>query len=210
MFQDLFSGKICSIRVGLLVIFFMLLAQGALAQTAEPIDSVRQTVEGVISLLTDERYKAEEQHEVRRQFIVEVIDRRFNFELMSQLALGDTWAERSKAEQTEFTRLFSDLLKTTYIRRIESYSDEKVSFDKQVIKNDLGMVYTSFQKNNSEFSLIYKLKKAENDWYVYDVIIEGASIIKQYRRQFSQIIEQENFQGLMKRLAEKMSNRTLS
>ena len=71
------------------------------------------------------------------------------------------------------------------------------------MKKNLAMVYTLFTNKNSEFSIVYKLQKGEVEWYVYDVIIEGASIIKQYRRQFSQIVEQESFQGLIKRLEDK-------
>lgn len=194
----------------LLTVCFLFQTLSSYAQSEEPIETVKKTVEGIITLLTDATYKAEDQHEARRQRIVALIEQRFDFALMSQLALGDTWKERSEDEQANFTRLFSDLLKTTYIRRIESYSDEKVSFDKQVLKNDLAMVYSLFSKNNSEFSIIYKLQKSDNDWHVYDVIIEGASIIKQYRRQFSQIVQQENFQGLIKRLEEKMRDRTVT
>nr|MBF0221756.1 ABC transporter substrate-binding protein [Desulfobulbaceae bacterium] len=162
------------------------------------------TVERIIQVVTDQALKGEENSEKRKNTILQLVDQRFNFQLMSRLALGDNWDSLTVEEQAGFVVLFSDLLKKTYIRRIESYSDEKVVFSKENVKDNLALVYSQFVKDTSEISIIYKLKKEGDEWLVFDVVIEGASVIKQYRRQFSEIITAEKFDGLMLRLQEKI------
>lgn len=174
------------------------------AEASLPIDSIKMTVERIIQVVTDQAFQGEENSTKRKDTIIQLVDQRFNFQLMSRLALGDNWDGLTEEEQAGFVGLFSDLLKKTYIRRIESYSNEKVIFSKENVKDNLAMVYSQFVKDTSEISIIYKLKKEGEEWLVFDVVIEGASVIKQYRRQFSQIIAEEKFEGLKQRLEEKI------
>jgi len=167
-----------------------------------PTVQVKATVDQVIDLLGDGAYAGRKDE--RRRKIVDAIGSRFNFALMSRLALGKTWKELGEDERRRFVDLFSKLLENTYIKRIESYSGEQIVFTKEKVKKNLAMVYSLFKKNNDEYSIIYKLRNENGDWLIYDVVIEGASIVKQYRRQFSRIIADENFDGLIARLDEKV------
>jgi phospholipid transport system substrate-binding protein len=187
-------------------VIFLGLVVVASAEASLPIDSMKMTVERIIQVVTDQTLQGEKNLIKRREAITKLVDQRFNFQLMSRLALGDNWDARSEAERAQFVALFSNLLKKTYIKRIESYSEEKVFFTKQDIKDNLAIVFSQFVKENSEVSIIYKLKKDGEDWLVFDVVIEGASVIKQYRRQFSNIILEEHFEGLIQRLEEKIKS----
>jgi len=173
-----------------------------------PKAAVKESVDQVISLLTDTAYAKDPA--LRREKILDAIDHRFDFELMSRLALGKTWKTISDEQQKMFVGLFASLLQNTYIKRIESYSDEKIEFTREKVKKSLAVVYSVFKKNNEDYSIVYKLKNTNNDWLVYDVIIEGASIVKQYRRQFSRIVAEESFDSLVARLDEKVKKLKLA
>lgn len=186
------------------------LVNAASAEASLPIDSVKLTVERIIHVLTDGTMQGIENTDKRREAILQLVNQRFNFQLMSRLALGENWDSRTDDERVVFVDLFSDLLKKNYIRRIESYSNEKVVFTKQDIKKNLAMVYSQFVKDNTEIAVIYKMKKDGDDWLIFDVVIEGASVIKQYRRQFLHIITEEQFEGLIHRLEEKVNTASAS
>lgn len=188
------------------LIFFGMVTTGWAESSSLPIDSIKMTVERIIEVISDHSLQGDENAVRRRNAILDLVNQRFDFKLMSRLALGENWDNRTESEQLSFVTLFSELLKTTYIRRIESYSNEKVIFSKQDIKKNLAMVYSQFVKDNTEISIIYKLKKDGDQWLVFDVVIEGASVIKQYRRQFSLIIDHEKFEGLIMRLEEKVKS----
>lgn len=204
MRQSYMRKKIFALSI--VPVIFLGLVVVASAEASLPIDSMKMTVERIIQVVTDQTLQGEKNLIKRREAITKLVDQRFNFQLMSRLALGDNWDARSEAERAQFVALFSNLLKKTYIKRIESYSEEKVFFTKQDIKDNLAIVFSQFVKENSEVSIIYKLKKDGEDWLVFDVVIEGASVIKQYRRQFSNIILEEHFEGLIQRLEEKIKS----
>ena len=175
------------------------------ADTDGPLVQIKSSVENVIGILTDESLQGESKKEAKRSRILNEVERRFNFRLMAELALGNVWARISERQQDEFARLFGDLLKNTYIKRVEGYSGEMVVYGKELVKENLAQVSSIFEKNNTQMSIVYKMRKENGQqWLVYDVVIEGASIVKQYRRQFAQIIDQEEFNGLMIRLEDKM------
>ena len=188
----------------LTLLLFAKLGDKALAYAAEPKDQIQSTVEQIIQLITSDNLEDGSIDDRKREEILAIVDQRFNFQLMSRLALGKAWAGRSDEEQGAFVRLFSELLKKTYVRRVESYAGEKVVFSREDIKRDLAQVHGLFFKNDKEIPIVYKLKRQDDQWKVFDVVIEGASIIKQYRRQFAQILKEEKFQDLIIRLEEKV------
>ena len=195
------------ILLGTLVFFLSIwnLSGVCFANNDSPLEQVRFSVENVISILQDKNLQEEHKKATKRGLIMEEVEKRFNFHLMAKLSLGKVWVGLSEKQQDEFEWLFSDLLKNTYINRVEGYSDEKVVYGKELIKNDLAQVSSIFEKNNSQLSIIYKMRRENGlQWLVYDVVIEGASLIKQYRRQFAQIIDKEEFKGLIIRLEDKM------
>lgn len=170
-----------------------------------PTKQIQTSVDAIIAILKEDALLGIEKSEIKKGKILEEVDRRFNFNLMSKLSLGNAWDQISEQQQAQFARLFGDLLKNTYINRIEGYSDEKVVYGQEFIKDDLAQVSSMFEKNNERMSIVYKLRREKDiQWLVYDVIIEGASIIKQYRRQFAEIMDREDFNGLILRLEDKM------
>lgn len=176
----------------------------ARAESSEPLKQVKDSVSEIIQIVQDENLNCADCREKRKRLIFKAIDKRFNFPLMAELSLGETWDALKVKERNHFVSLFTCLLQNTYIRRVEGYSGEEVIYDKDIVKGKYALVYSLFVKDNSELSIVNKLRdEGGGQWLIYDVIIEGASVVKQYRRQFAQVIEHEKIDGLMARLEEK-------
>ena len=114
------------------------------------------------------------------------------------------WKEINSEEQNKFISLFSQLQKFVYLDKLKQYSDEKVEFTKQSIKNNKALVFSSIANSTENINIVYRMYKKQDQWFVYDVIIDGISLIKNYRKQFSAIIEEEKFSGLIAKLEEKI------
>ncbi len=168
----------------------------------EPLNQIENTVNKALALLKDPVLKT--QQGLRQQKLYELIDYRFDFQLMGRLALGPAWRTVDPKERATFVRLFSDLLKNTYVRRVDSYTAGRMTFIKQLKRKNLALVYSKYENNNDTMSINYKMRNTNGIWRVYDVVIEGVSIVKQYRRQFAQILLNEQMSGLIKRLKAKL------
>jgi len=181
----------------------------ALGASVTPLEQMKGTVQGILAIMQDKKLDAPELRDERREKIMALVNERFDFTEMSKMTLGRAWKERSDEEKNEFERLFADLLKNTYIGRIEAYSDEKVEYAKEIFSRndpDRARVYTNILKNSHTIPINYSLKREGEEWFVYDVIIEGVSLVRNYRTEFGRILSKENFSGLVKRMREKIAS----
>lgn len=187
---------------------FLMFASGFFEHTAaadaDPLDAVKSTVNEVLVILKDPVLRRPENSAKRQRLIKETVDRRFDYREMSKQTLANHWNERTQDEQDKFVELFSRLLEKTYISKIDSYSDEEILFKEKLVKGDKAMVRSYIVKNNKEIPMIYKLKNTDGNWMVYGVVIEGVSLIRNYRTQFESIIDKEKYPGLIKRIEEKI------
>ena len=165
-----------------------------------PKEQVQATVDQVIEILRDKNY----QGETRRTTLSQLIRARFDFKIMSQRTLGRYWKEGSSDEQQRFVQLFSDLLEASYIGRIEAYSDETVSYTGERIKADRAEVNTRVRNASVDVEIDYRMVLLGEDWFVYDVIIEDVSLIKNYRSSYGEIVKNEGFSGLFARMEAKI------
>lgn len=174
-----------------------------------PLEQVRTTVSGIIGVMQNKELRAPARKDTRREQIMAYVNQRFDFEEMSKLTLGSKWKGLSPEQKKNFQKLFSELLKNTYIGRVESYSNEVVQYEKEVFDGEQqarAMVYTKVIKNNQEIPINYKLLDRNGEWFVYDVLIEGVSLVRNYRTEFARILNQEQYPGLIKRLQAKIDN----
>ncbi len=179
--------------------------QAGFSSQPEPVDLVKRTIDRVLNLLGDETLSRPEMRAEQKKQIMSVVETRFDFREMSKRALARHWKKRAPEERDYFVELFSKLLQNRYVRRVESNSGSEILYQKQIIKNDKAVVYTVALKNNAEIPLVYKLFKSADEWMVYDVVIEGVSLIQNYRTQFSSVIKREKYAGLIKRMEEKVA-----
>lgn len=187
---------------------FLLLAAGITLATASfvfadmsPMDSIRGSVDNILTLLQDK----ELDQATRRKEMRKVISGRFDFRAMSQRTLATNWKKASEEQQQEFVKLFSQLLENTYISRVEAYTDEKVDYPGEKVKGNKAVVETLILTANADIPIDYKVYQKKNgEWWVYDVIIEGISLISNYRSSYQEIVKKEGFDGLITKMKDKI------
>jgi phospholipid transport system substrate-binding protein len=174
------------------------------ANAGVPTDQVKQTVDKVIDILKNKELKKPEKESERKAAIRKVVGERFDFEEMAKRSLALHWRNRTPQDKKEFVPLFSDLLERSYIKKIEKYTDEKILYKGEKIEGDYAVVDTEvITKRNVETPIEYRLLKEDAGWKVYDVVIEGVSLINNYRTQFNKIIRENSYQELVKRMKNK-------
>jgi len=186
----------------LLITCLLFFSSGSYA--GEPTNLMKQTIDKVLDILKNKELKKPQKTNARRAAIRNVVGERFDFEEMAKRSLALHWKKRTAEERQEFVPLFSDLIERAYIKKIESYTDEKVVYSGEKTENMYAVVDTKIlTKRNVEIPIQYRLLKESNRWKVYDVIVEGVSLINNYRNQFNKIIREKSYEELVKRLKKK-------
>ena len=178
--------------------------RGTLAQAGEPLQVVKTVGDGVIAILKDPKYKSPAKNKDRVERLKEIINPVFDFEEMARRTLGTHWRRRTPAEQQEFVKLFRAFLEKTYSEKVDLYQGERAVFGRETIDGDYAEVESKVVNAKGEESpVLYRLKRTDNKWNVYDAVIENISIVNNYRSQFDRVITKSSFDGLIKMLREK-------
>jgi len=195
-----------SLVVVILMAGISLVCYPLLAAAGEPTDQVRETVDAVVKILSDKELKNPEKEKERRARIRQTIVKRFDFEEMAKRSLAAHWKDQTPAEKKEFVALYTDLLENRYIRGIERYENEKFVYYDERVDGDYAMVKTKIvDKKGLSTPVEYRIQKKKDKWEVYDIVIEGVSLVNNYRTQFAQIIRSSSYNDLVKRLREKVN-----
>ncbi len=168
-------------------------------------DTVKKTVDEVIKTVSDKELKKKANEQRRRSAIKKSIATIFDSQEMAKRSLGKHWNQRTPAERKQFTELFAALLENSYAGKIESYNNEKIVYTKEIVDGDYAEVKSKvITAKQDEYTLDYRLmKKGDTSWMVYDVVIEGVSLVSNYRTQFNKIISTNGYQDLVKKLQTK-------
>jgi phospholipid transport system substrate-binding protein len=178
-----------------------LLLAAAPALAGAPTDQLKSSINQVIKVLEDTALKAEGSAEKRRAAIRQVANNTFDFGEAAKRSLGKHWQSLSEQDRQEFTGLFADLLERGYVTRIEEYSGEKIVYAGDNVDADAATVKTRFTtKSGTEIPVDYRMLRKGDRWLVYDVTVEGLSLVSNYRGQFNKIIETSSYQELVKRM----------
>jgi phospholipid transport system substrate-binding protein len=191
---------------GWLLMFAFLLGMPLQGYAATPKETVETGVNNVLKTLGDPAFKAKSK-EQQIAIIGEEIDHVFDFKELSRRTLGKSWKKMSADQQTEFVKLFKELLQGVYADRLLAYSDQKVIFDKEImLKKGRAEVQSYLQTSDgSKIPMFYRLTDKSGSWKVYDLIIEGVSMVKNYRTQFRQIISKDSPEKLLEILRNKVN-----
>ena len=184
------------------------MASPSLATTPNGIKSsateaVKGTIIELIQVLDDETLKQPEQAEERRHEIEEVIKHRVDYEEMARRVLGAPWSKLSHRDQHEFVNLFVQLLRDTFAGRLTEHSDEQVVFLGELRKDPFAEVKAQMKGRKIDTPVNFRLIHRAYEWRVYDVVIDGASIVSNYRSQFTSIIRDVSYVGLVKKMKQK-------
>lgn len=169
---------------------------------ANPTEEVKKTVDEVVRIVADKDMKKNETK--RRQALKKAISGIFDYSEMAKRSLGKHWNARTAAEKKQFTDLFATLLESSYAGKIESYNNEKIVYIKEIVEEEHAEVKSKVvTAARDEFTLDYRLFKQNGNWMVYDVVIEGVSLVSNYRSQFNKIITSNGYDRLVKKLQSK-------
>ena len=189
---------------------FMILAIGVMlplqGYAATPIETVETGVNNVLKTLDDSAFKAKTKDE-KIATISQEIDHIFDFTELSKRTLGRDWKKMSAEQQKEFVKLFKQLLQGVYADRLLAYSDQKVIFDKETMLKEDNAEVQSYILNTdgNKIPLFYRLTNKGGSWKVYDIIIEGVSMVKNYRTQFREILAKDSPDKLIEILRNKVN-----
>ena len=145
--------------------------------------------------------------EAKQKKLWTIADAMFDYPGLSKRTLGKSWKKLNPKQQKEFTDLFSKHLGNIYLDRIMAYTDEKIVFDKERIKENKALVYTKIITSTKEIPLDYRVVLINDDWKVYDVVIEGVSLVKNYRSQFKEMLKKKDPEYLLDTLRKKVKEK---
>ena len=168
-----------------------------------PTSVIKSTIDEVTRLLSDEKFKTPDQLTKRRRMIEEIIGHHFDYEEMAKRSLAAYWKKLSQPEKQEFVKLFTSFLSRNYAGKIEGYAGEQVEYLNERIKGNFAEVRTVIVSDKTELPLDYRLMKKSSNWYVYNIVIEGVSLIRNYRTQFKRIIRDSSYTELVQKLRNK-------
>ena len=196
--------KITKVFATSVLLFFLLSLPTGSAYAGAPTDQIKQTVDKVLDILRNKEMKKPANEKKRRAEIRKVVSERFDFADMAKRSLGIYWRQRTPEERKEFVPLYTDLLERTYIKKIEGYTDERIDYTGENINDGYAVVDTKVvTEKNTVIPIQYRMLNENGQWMVYDVSIEGVSLINNYRNQFSSIIHQKSYEELVKKLKNK-------
>jgi len=186
--------------VGVLVVSLVLgVATSAPAGPAS--DQLEVGIDKVIHVLADPSLKGTAKAKQRRDALREITGPLFDWNEMASRSLGRHWQPRTEVERQEFVRLFHDLLERSYLTTLERYNGERVAYGTESIEGEKATVRTQvFNKAGQQFPVDYRLLRHGDRWLVYDVVIEGVSLVANYRAQFDQIIRTGSYEKLVEKL----------
>jgi phospholipid transport system substrate-binding protein len=187
--------KIVHWSVGMMAAFAIGMA-GAAQTIRTPTAAVREAVDQIITILQ----RKEVPRETKWREIGALIDARFDFRNMSQSVLATNWQAATKEEKRQFVAYFSQYLEDTYRTKIESYTDQRVEYGAEKIAGERATVDTVIVTSANRIPVNYKLRLKDDDWFAYDVVIEGVSLVNNYRNTFDAIVKSEGMDGLLRDL----------
>ena len=172
---------------------------GAIAASS-PTEDVRTSVDAILLILQNDELDKQQ----KRAEISKIVSQRFDFRAMSQRTLATNWKKTSNEEKKQFIELFSQLIESSYVGKIEAYTNEKVEYPGEKVKGKKAVVETLILTSSADIPVNYKLYQKGDQWLVYDVIIEGISLISNYRSSYQEIMKDEGFDGLLNKMQAKI------
>lgn len=169
-----------------------------------PFDTVKGHVNEVLRVLRDPALQGEANKEARQEKIEAIADEMFDYVAVSRLTLGRNWRKFNGDQKKEFIQLYRSILKKAYLDRILAYTDEKVIFGKEtMLSKKKAEVQTHIITKSVEIPIYYRVYLKDGEWKVYDIIIEGISLVKNYRTQFREILAHNPPEEVLKILRKK-------
>ena len=171
------------------------------ASAGLPSDQLRDGVERVFRVLRDPELKGEKKVDERTAAVAKAASEIFDFGETAKRSLGQHWEQRTPTERTEFVRLFTELIERSYISKVDKYTHQKMTVLAENVDGEYAVVRTRLLLNHGdEMPLDYKMRNTGSRWQVYDISIDGISLVANYRAQFNKVIRTSSYETLVTRL----------
>lgn len=193
------------IHILFLLVCCSLVSYSSALAVSGPTEQIKPTLKSLIDILVDPSLKGEGHKVERREKIMGHVTQGFDFREMSQRVIGKEWKSLPPEKQDHFQALFTKLLENAYIGKFENYSGQEIHYTGERVKGDRAIVSTQIEDNGQLIPIDYIMTKKDAKWMVYDVNIEGVSLVRNYMEQFKAILRRDKFDGLVKLLEEKNS-----
>ena len=168
-----------------------------------PTDAMKTTIDEVLHIIHEKELKQPAKSEERRKQLEKTVGACFDYQEMSRRALGAPWNTLTDQQKQEFVSLFQTLLTNSYADKIETYSGEGVQYLNERTEKDYAEVRTKVLSGKTEIPLDYRLINKSDDWRVYDVVVDGVSLVNNYRGQFTKILRASSYSDLVDQLRKK-------
>lgn len=185
--------------------FILCLIFPASAFAGIPLETVKGHVDKVLEVLRDPSLKAESAKKVKKDKIRAVAEKMFDFTELSKRTLAQNWSKLSPEQQKEFIELYTSLLEDAYVDKIMAYTNEKIAFSNEVALTEKTVeVRSTVLRTKGDVPIAYRVFMKDGSWRVYDVVIEGVSLINNYRSQFREILINKPPESLLETLRKKV------
>jgi phospholipid transport system substrate-binding protein len=168
------------------------------------MDMVKGLVEEVTQILHDPALQAKSQQRQRAERVERVADRCLDYQAMAQASLGDTWGTLKGAQRDEFVRLFRGLLRASYACRLDEFAKAKVAYGEEKNQGQTAQAPIVIQRPNDKIPVTFLLHQQSEAWKVYDLVIDGVSVVQNYRAEFARMIQGASYPALVKALEHRL------
>lgn len=172
------------------------------ASEKDPQRLIKRTMDQVLLTLQSEQMDLP----TKKAKIVEIVSHVLDIDVMARLSVGRYWSTLNQQQQRRFTQLFFDLLKDTYLRKLSDYNDQKIVMQPGKTADKRAQIPTELVLKDKTIPIVYKLHISSDRWRVYDVEIEGVSLVMTYRSQFQDILQKATFDQLLDQLQQRLSD----
>ena len=188
-----------------LSLVLMLVGMTTLANGIPPMETLQKPINEMIHILKDPQYHEKDKKEIQREEMWKIVRGIFDFKEMSKRSLGRNWKRFNPGQRDQFTDVFSTLFGNIYLNKVQGeYHDEKVIYlGEEIIKDKKAVVKTKIVRENGEIPMNYRMHLHGKKWKIYDCIIEGVGLVRNYRTQFKKILRKESPDQLIERLKKK-------
>jgi len=187
------------------ITLFLCLVFPVSAHAGVPLETVKGYADKVLDVLRDPSLKAESARTLKKERIEAILEKIFDFTELSKRTLAQHWSKFDPGQQKEFVGLYKTLLMETYTNKIMTYTDQKIVFNSEVaLTENTFEVRSTVLKNAGDIPINYRVMQKDGSWMVYDVVIEGVSLINNYRSQFREILANKPPESLLETLRKKV------
>lgn len=187
-------------RKALTNLVLLLCLSGVALAASSPTELVKKGIDNILSVLNDKTLDQAQRRVALDKEIRRVVKERFEFQSMSKSVLSTNWKKANGYEKDRFVDFFTETLVNTYFKAIESYSGEEIKYVGETIKDERSVVDTVIVAKNGNIPVSYKMKLTNDEWYVYDVVIENISLVSNYRNLYTAIIKSSGINGLLDKM----------